>query len=458
MRKYGLIGSSLAHSQSRRIHALIGNYDYNMIETDSDQELKEILADTEYSGFNITSPFQVKVTEYLDELSPDAAKTGSVDLVKRLPDGRLKGFNTLTDGFRYSIKGLARYKKCVILGTGGAARSCAEALKELGADRIVLVSRDPEAASARTGDKYEITGYSKLHPYYDADILINATPVGQYPELERSPAAEQRMMLRMFSELELAGDMIYNPYRSKFLQDARRLTRCRTKSGLEMLIFQSVRSKDIWMDTGTDDEELLRLIRLIKHKLLEVQLNIVAVGMPGSGKTTIFRRYAYEKGLKFIDTDEETDRLSGCAAAELLSSGESGIEYYRAMENIAVQEISRSCGAVIATGGGTLLNPINRDLLRSNGVIIYVKRPVDMLDIKGRPLSINIGVRELFSERDRIYRRVADMSILNARIFGGNRKANGKGNTYNYELKGFVYYIARKIEKYLNDIADNIWI
>ena len=261
----------------------------------------------------------------------------------------------------------------------------------------------------------------------------------------------------MFSQLCLAMDLIYNPYRTKFLQDAKRLTGCYTKSGLDMLVLQAIECRRIWEGIPADDEERERLVKSIKHRILEQQLNVIAVGMPGSGKTTIFRRYAYELGLKFIDTDEQTEKMMGDTAQNVLSSGEAGIEYFRAMEHLAVKEACKSQGAVIATGGGTVLNPINRDCLRSNGIIVYMKRPLDMLDVKGRPISINVGVAELFGERDRIYRRISDMTILNSRIFGGKRKATGEGNTYNYELKGFVYYIARKVERYLMDLADNRW-
>ena len=373
------------------------------------------------------------------------------------PDGRLKGYNTDIDGFKYTVKGLARDRKCVILGTGGAAMACAVALEDLGASEVVLVSRDPEEASARLGDHINVVGYNRLYLHYDAKVLVNATPVGQLPDLEHSPLTDHRITVRMFSQLELAVDLIYNPYRTKFLQDARRLTGCHTKSGLEMLVVQAIESRYEWMGSRTDTEEEDRLVRSIKRKILGEQLNVVAVGMPGSGKTTIFRRYAYELGLEFIDTDSETEKILGEPAQNLLGAGEAGIELFRAMEHVAVREACKHNGAVIATGGGTVLNPINRDLLRSNGIVVYVKRPLDMLDIKGRPLSINIGVSELFGDRDRIYHRTADMSILNSRIFGGKRKATGEGNTYNYELKGFVYYIARKIERYLNEIADNQW-
>ena len=455
--KYGLIGSSLLQSQTRKVHVLIGDYDYNLIQTEDPEEFARVLADKSYSGFNISGRYKTDVVSYLDELSDDARRTGMVNVVKRLPDGRLKGYNAELEGFRYTVRGLVEDRKCVILGTGGSARSCAAVLRELGAREIILVSRDPAAAAERLGGDHKVIGYNRLHLHYDADVLINATPVGQMPDIEHSPITDERLTVRLFSKLQLAVDLIYNPYRTKFLQDARRLTGCHTKSGLEMLIVQAVESKYVWDGQDTDQEALERLVVSVKRKILDDQLNIIAVGMPGSGKTMIFRRYAYEMGLEFIDTDERTEKLIGATMPEMLALGETGMDYYRAMEHQAVKEACKHNGAVIATGGGTVLNPLNRDFLRSNGIVVYVKRPLDMLDVKGRPLSIKIGVDELFGERDRIYRKVADMSILNSRIFGGELKLTGKGNTYNFELKGFVFYIARKIEKYMNDLADNRW-
>lgn len=457
MNRYALIGGKLSHSQSRKIHAYLGDYDYVHIETDGSEELRDILSNTAYDGFNITFPYNVEVIQYLDELSDDAARIGAANVVKRMPDGRLKGYNTDADGFRHTVAGHVEDRKCLILGTGGAAMACYAVLEDLGASDVIMVSRDPEAAIKRHQGKYKITGYNRLYLYYDAEVIINATPIGQFPDIEHSPITDHRLTIRLFTRLKLAVDLIYNPYRTKFLQDARRLTGCHTKSGLEMMIIQAIESRYTWTGEKTDRAEEERLVRLIKRRILEDQLNIIAVGMPGSGKTTIFRRYAYEMGLEFIDTDAEAEKILGAPAQQVLGSGEAGIELFRAAEHAAVKEACRHNGAVIATGGGTVLNPISRDILRSNGIIVYIKRPLEMLDVKGRPLSINIGVSDLFGDRDRIYRRVSDLSILNSRIFGGNRKITGEGNTYNYELKGFVYYIARKIERYLNEIADNQW-
>ena len=468
MHRYGSIGGNQGYSQMRRIHNEIADYEYDELEMTTELGLKELLSDTRYDGFNISYPYKYEVLQYLDEISDDARKAGAVDVVRRLPDGRLAGYNTDMYGFRYLIEDDAVGRKCLIIGTGGAATSAAGALKELGASSVVLISRFPEMTSQRLvpscdggvvklGDLYEIAGYNRLHLHYDAEIIINCTPVGRSPEIERSPLADHRISVRMFSRLQLAIDMIYDPYRTKFLQDARRLTGCHIKSGLEMAIFRAIASRNIWLGKPDDMDEDRRFIIPIKRRILKDQLNIVAVGMPGSGKTTIMRRYAYELGLKFIDTDEETEKLMGDRIPDVLSDNGLGEDYFKAMEHQAVREACRSRGAVIATGGSTALNPLNRDLLRANGIVVYVRRPLELLDRKGRDISINTGLTELFNVRDRVYRRASDMSILNSRIFGERRAKTGEGNTYNYELKGFVYYIARKIERYLNEIADNKW-
>ena len=468
MSRYALIGGTHGYNQFRRVHEQIADYEYVELDVNDSVELERALNDTRYSGYNIANPFKVEVIQYLDEISDDSKRAGAVDVVMRMPDGRLRGYNTEMAAFRYMVEGYVEDKKCIIFGSGGAATAAARTLKDLGASDIIIVSRDPEAAAAklipdlsgdkvRLGDIYRVTGYAKLHPYYDAQVVINCTPAGKSPDVEHSPLTDPRLTMRMFSGLELAVDLIYDPYRTKFLQDARRLTGCHIKSGIEMLIFRAIASRNIWLGKPDETDQDKRFINPIKRRLLQEQLNVIAVGMPGSGKTTIMRRYAYELGLKFIDTDEETEKLMGEKIADVLVEPGLGEDYFKAMEHIAVKEACKSRGAVIATGGSTALNPLNRDLLRANGIVVYVRRPLEMLDKRGRQISINRGLTEFFNARDRIYRRTADMSILNSRIFGERRARTGEGNTYNYELKGFVYYIARKIERYLNEITDNKW-
>ena len=457
MKRFALMGQDIKCTQAKRVHAELGDYEYMLLEIENEEEMLRYFEDERIDGFNITHPYRTAVIKYLDELSEDAERTQCVNAVKRLPDGKLRGYNTDMAGFRYLVRDSVEGKNCLILGTGGAARTAAAVLEDMGAADIVMISRDPEAAAKKPGISHKVAGYDRLYPYYHYEVIVNCTPAGRYPDLDNSPLAEQRISVRLFSELELAIDLIYNPYRTKFLQDARRLTHCNTKSGMDMIIIQSIASLNVWYGSERDAEREEIVLRKIKRILLESQLNVVAVGLPGSGKTTIFRRYAYELGLKFTDTDEETEKLMGQSIKEVLSGSGIGEEYFRAMEHQAVRNAATTRGSVIATGGGTLLNPLNRDILKANGIVIYVKRPLDLLNIKGKPLSFGVDLTKLFNDRDRIYRRTADMVLLNSRIFGDIKARTGEGNSYNYELKGFVYFIARKVQKYLNELAADIW-
>ena len=456
--KIGLIGRDLSKTQAGRVHDIIGGgeYDYIFVEIKNSEDLGKVLGDEYFDGFNVTNPYRAEVIKYMDELTEDARRTGAVNVVTRLSDGRLKGWNTDVEGLSATLGDSVAGKKCMVLGTGGAGISAACVLTDLGASEVVLVSRNPDAAYERVGNEYEIVGYDRIYSHNAAQIIINCTPVGKYSNIDHSPFADHRINMRIFNSLELAVVMIYNPYRTKFLQDAKRLTGCRTKSGLEMFIVQALSSRSIWLGKKFDQEEALRFVIPLKKKILENQLNIVAIGLPGSGKTTIMRRYAYELGMEFIDTDEETEKRMGMKINEALAESTMGEEYFSAMEQESVREIGKRRRKVIATGGGTAMNPINRDILRANGIVVYVKRPLDMLDVKGRPLSMS-ALKEVFNVRDRVYRRAADMTIFNSRVFGGIRALTGEGNTYNFELKGFVYFIARRVEKHLNELAKDEW-
>lgn len=458
MAKYGLIGKDLAHSQSKLLHSYLGNYDYDIIEVEDAAGLEAVLRDESYSGFNVTIPYKQDVMKYLDELSDRAVSAGAVNCVRRMKDGKLKGFNTDIYGFECMVGDRVKDKKCLILGTGGAARAVAVALENQGAGSIVFVSRDPASARGRIDPKFKVISYYALPHYYDTQVIVNATPVGQLPNNGLSPINEAGRNMHMFSQLEIAIDLIYNPYRTKFLQDAKRLTGCRTMSGLEMLIIQAIDSRNIWMDRHNNRLEEIVAVRHSKKKLLAKQLNIVAVGMPGSGKTTIFRRFAYMNGFNFIDVDEVTERLMGEKIVDVLGPGGKGEEYFREMEAKAVQEVCRQTDSVIATGGGSILNPISRDLLRSNGIVVYVKRPLDKLATKNRPLSEVMGVIELFKKRDGIYYRMSDFVINNSSTFGAELEQGENAREYNRDMNKYAGYIMKRVEKYLSDLADNKWV
>lgn len=466
-KKFGFIGGAGPHGQVIRVHNLTDDYECDSIDAggiDADSgELAKLLGDTSYDGFSISGPYMIRAAEMMDVLSDDAAMTHAVNTVRRLEDGRLAGYNTLVSAARHLLEGRVKGGKCLIFGTGSAAVSTAAALRAVGADEIVFVSRDPDRAqqtgllssvdgSVPVNDGIKVIGYDSLHIHYDAEVIINCTPCGRFPELDRSPITDRRMSVRMFAGLELAVDLIYDPFRTKFLQDAKRLTGCRVRSGLDMMIVQAIEAGNIWMERPVLHGCSAEKIRAVRRSILEEQLNVVAVGMPGSGKTTIFRRYAYELGLDFIDTDAEAAEMMGISVKDALSEGGPGEDYFRMKEHEAVRKACIHRHKVIATGGGTMLNPINRDLLKANGIVVYVRRPLEMLDTRNRPISISRGLTEMFRKREGIYRRVSDISLYNTRIFGERKAKTGEGNSYNYELKGFVYYMARKIERYLNEL------
>lgn len=458
MAKYALIGKSLAHSQSKSLHKIIKDYEYEHIEVENIDELGKLLQDKQYDGFNVTNPYKDAVIPFLDEVTEKAKLANAVNVVKRENDGRLVGYNTDISGFGRMVGTRIEGRKCLVLGTGGAARAVAVSLTNNGAKKVVLVSRNPEEAKKKLGMEFPIITYYDLRSHYDAQVLVNATPVGMMPNNDMSPINDVAgATLKIFENLELAVDLIYNPYRTKFLQDAHRLTGCKTMSGLEMLIYQAVESSHIW-DGHVDDAAIDNFdTTAIKRVILANQLNIVAIGMPGSGKSTIFRRYAYEFGLNFVDIDLETEKLMGEKIEDVLHQGYEGEVRFRKMEHQAVLEASKLAGTVIATGGGSILNPISRDLLRSNGLVIYMKRPLELLAVHHRPISQNVGVEELYNTRDKIYRKTADMTVSNNKVFGAERAETGEGDSYHYELKKYVYALNKRIERRLDEIASNEW-
>lgn len=458
MAKYGLIGKDIVHSQSPFLHQIIGDYEYELIEVQDEEELKKILEDTSYAGFNVTMPYKETVIKYLDELAEWSVRTNAVNTIKRQSDGRLVGYNSDVRGFIESVGDRVKGRKSMVFGTGGAARAVAYGLELKDASEVIYVSRDPEAARSKLPEDAKVISYDEVSLHNDTQVIVNATPVGNMNSIDKSVLSEMGISVRNFAALELAMDLIYCPYRTKFLQDARRLTGCKTASGLEMLIHQGIASRNIWKSSAHIPVFERVATSAIKRKLLIRQLNIVAVGMPGCGKTSIFRKYAHELKLPFVDIDHETEVLMGDSIENVLGEGGQGEEFFRKMESEAVMAASKKSRSIIATGGGAILNPINRDLLKANSIVIYVKRPLHMLATSGRPISQEHGVEELYDQRDRIYRRVADISVSNNTNFGDSLDKNGNKNSYGYDMKVFVFRVKALIEKYIFDIAGNKWV
>lgn len=450
--RYALLGRDVSHSLSKKLHGMIADYEYDLISVENKEELKGILADTRYAGFNVTIPYKTDVIELLDELSPAAQAVGAVNTISRLPDGRLIGYNTDMLGFMELVGSGVKGQKTMIFGSGGASAAAREGFRCLGAADVIVVSRHPELLDNILPEGK--CSYTDICEHRDAGIIVNATPVGMYPDNGRSPLEQAGIKLSRFNNLKLAVDLIYDPYRTRFLLDAEN-NGVRARSGHRMLVYQALYASEIWSGKERTDSERDKIAGKIETKLLTEQLNIVVIGMPGSGKSSISRQLARIMKRPFVDIDREIKTELGESSSDIIADPERGEAFFRKKETETIKRICRESGQVISTGGGSILRRVNRDRLRENSIVVYIKRPAEMLAVKGRPLSSSKGVGELYRKRGGIYRSIADITIMNEEEFGSTFNRDGKPNSYRYDMKRFVYRMIRSIEGYLDEIADN---
>lgn len=469
-KKYGLIGGSVSHSLSKKLHGLIGGYEYKLIELRDSSRLGEVLHMAGFYGFNITNPYKEIVIEHLDELSEEALDIQAVNTVKVMPDGKLKGFNTDYLGLMKLFKTEAvTGKKVAILGTGGASLSAVYAMKKLGADEIIRVSRNRDKADSLVQVE-EIDNSQKLSEIYnyedsdwrDAEIIINATPVGMFPDNGKSPLDAYDINWECLKQTEIAVDLIYNPHRTKFMQDAE-LAGVKTIGGLGMLIWQGIYAKDIW--EGRDMEPDYSLAASVMERLLREQLNLVTVGMPGSGKSSISRQVALAMKRKFIDIDRAVAHEEGCAINQIIEK--SGVEAFRNLESKKLREVCARNHQVIATGGGSILKETNREIIRENSLVIYIDRPTKLLATKSRPLSQGKGVYNLYRERANLYHGIADIKVNNKYRFGREkrmadehvafnkkREVDSKQSQYMRDIRRFARSVAKRYKLHIRHIVE----
>lgn len=387
----GLIGEHLGHSFSPQIHRYLSDYPYGLYEIERGK-VGEFLKTTDLSAFNVTIPYKKDVMPYLAEISDEAKRIGAVNTVTRLPGGGFRGDNTDYYGFSKMVEACGisvNGKKVLVLGTGGASMTVRTVLQDLGAKSIVSVSRTGEC-------NYE--NVYLLHR--DADMIVNTTPVGMYPNTGASP-----IRLAEFLHLKGALDLIYNPARTAFLLEAERLG-IPAQNGLLMLVAQAKRACELFLNTEIDDDVIPEIVRKIR---LETE-NLILVGMPGCGKSTAAHLLSELTGREAIDTDETFLEVSGgvTPADMIRASGESA---FRTMETEAVAKVAKLSGKIIATGGGVPTIDANYDLLHQNGLILWIKRDIASLPIAGRPLSQGRSLEELYEERKPAYERFSDGSV-----------------------------------------------
>lgn len=393
MEKYGLLGEKLGHSFSPQIHRALGGYDYALMEVDR-EDLPAFFAARDFSAVNVTIPYKEAALPFMDTVSPAARKIGCVNTVVKDAEGHLHGYNTDYYGFTQMVRraGLdPRGKKCLVLGSGGASKTACACLRDLGASSVAVISRSGP-------DNYE-----NIAKHADARIIVNATPVGMYPNNGVSPVD-----LSGFPQLEGVLDLIYNPAKTALLLQAeKRGIRC--LNGLYMLAAQAKQASELFRGVAIDDGEIDRVAGLIAGQTA----NVVLIGMPGCGKTTVGALIAEAMDRPLIDTDALIEERAGCSCGDYLR--QHGEDAFRALETEAVRQAGKRAGCVIATGGGVVTRPENFDALRQNGVIFHLERPLDALSQAGdRPLSATPErLARLWKERGPLYAALRDHAVDN---------------------------------------------
>lgn len=384
----GLLGKTLGHSYSPLIHSYLGQYEYRLFEKQP-HELEDFLKRGEFEGLNVTMPYKKDVIPYLDALSPIAARLGAVNTIVRR-EGKLIGHNTDYAGFLSMVhrSGLdPAAKKVLILGSGGASATAVAVMEDLGAD-VIVISRGGE------------NNYNNLYTMHtDAAIIVNTTPVGMYPNTDVSP-----INIFEFPALEGVLDVIYNPTNTMLLQLAQE-SGVYGMSGLWMLVAQAKEASEWFQNCTIPDEKITQI-----HNLVRAQVeNIVLIGMPGCGKTTVGKALADKLGRQFFDADAEIAKKANMSIPEIFAKeGEDG---FRSREIKVLSELGKQSGLVIATGGGCVTFSINHSFLHQNGRIFWLKRDISQLPTDGRPLSQKGNLEEMYRIRKPLYESFADVII-----------------------------------------------
>lgn len=386
-----LIGEKLSHSYSRLIHKKFGMYSYDLVELPPDN-LKEFVEHGGYDAFNVTIPYKSAIIPYIDKVETLAMQIGAINTVCRL-GGKTYGYNTDILGMAYMLKRASIVlggKHVMIFGSGGTGKTAEMLAKKNGAASITVVSRSGSV------------NYKNFYELQQTQIIINTTPVGMYPYSDISLAD-----LSKFRNLEAVADVIYNPMRTRLMLQARELN-LKYAGGLYMLVAQAKYSMDIFVKNRHPDE----IIEQVYKYLLSRIINIVLVGMPGSGKTSIGKAVARRERRRYVDSDAEIVASEGRAITEIFA--EKGEEYFRKKEKQTLFLLGSQNGMVISTGGGAVLDRENYYSLKANGRIYYLEREITDLATRGRPLSTGTeALKKLLEQREPLYKAFADVTVEN---------------------------------------------
>ena len=393
MADYCLIGKRLDYSYSKIVHNKLG-YDYDLTEI-KEEDLGDFVRAGGYKGFNVTIPYKKAVMPFLDRISEEAEALGVVNLVMK-EEGKLVGYNMDIRGMEYALAqtGVSlRGKKVVILGSGNTSLTAEYLAKENGAATVVKISRGGE------------DNYDNLERHADAAYLINTTPVGTYPGNE-----DRLIDLASFPHLEGVQEVIYNPFKTRLALQAEERG-IPVATGLDMLVGQAAYTAEKFRGVRPSDGEIRRIVR----EILSEDRNIVLIGMPACGKSTIGRALAAKLGREFVDSDEEIVKAHGEIPEIFAKEGE---ETFRVYEEEVISALTKKHRLVIATGGGAITRERNLLNMKQNGVLVYLTRPLEELSDEGRPLSKGGKIRALYEKRAPIYQKAADLVIPNDKSIG----------------------------------------
>ena len=391
-KRCGLLGEKLGHSFSPMIHGELADYSYDLVELPPD-EVEAFVRSDKLDAYNVTIPYKKTVMPFLDEISDEAKAIGAVNTVVRR-DGRLYGYNTDYFGFCHmlDISGIkVSGKKAMVFGTGGASVTVCAVLRDRGVRELAVISIEDNTPE-------------NLAKHTDTEIIVNATPVGMYPHNGKSPVD-----LSLFPKCEGVLDVVYNPARTKLLLDAeeRGIASC---GGLTMLVAQAAKAFEFFTGECAEDGACERITKKIEGQTK----NIILVGMPGCGKSTVGRLIAKALDRPFHDADDVFTKTYEVSPADVINT--EGEPTFRDMEHRIAFELGKLSGTVIACGGGVVTREENYAALHQNGTIVFLERALENLTTKGRPLSQTHSVETLYNNRIDKYRRFADVTVASTEI------------------------------------------
>lgn len=393
MKRYGCIGKKLTHSFSKEIHAKLADYEYELIELNEDK-IESFFREKNFSAINVTIPYKQTVIPYLDSLSDVAKRIGAVNTIVN-KNGKLHGYNTDYYGMKALVEKIGidiKGKKVLILGTGGTSKTVRVLAEDMGASDVITVSR-------KKSENY-VTYEEAVNNHSDADVIINTTPSGMYPDCDSVP-----IDISAFGKIEGIVDAVYNPLRTNLVLNAE-AKGIKAEGGLYMLVMQAVVAVEKFLDT-----EIPKTVAdNVYASVFASKENIVLTGMPGSGKSTVGKLLTLD-GFTFADTDEEIEKRCGCTIKELIEN--KGEKYFRDIETQVIKDVSSEGCQIISTGGGAVLREENIRSLKRNGKLFFINADFGrLLPTDSRPLSDTADkLKILYDERIDIYKNTADVTV-----------------------------------------------